>query len=532
MSSFCVCDSVALATPAGQALYAGLSFSVGREVVGLVGRNGSGKSTLLRAIAGAWPVAAGHIVCSGRVGVLNQTIGATGGSVADALGVGGDLARLRRIEAGAGDEADFAGADWGLPERIAAALAEAGLESVEPGQEMEGFSGGERTRIAVARVVIERPDLLLLDEPTNNLDAAGRGLIARLLDGWRGGVLVASHDRALLERVDRIVALAPTGAVVHGGGWSSYAAARDAGQARAEAAVERAAASVKAVAREAQAAREQQARRDRAGRGYAASGSAPKILMGRQRERAENTRARGERIAGAEAGAAEKALAAAREHIEVVDPLDMEMPRCGLSAGKLLLAFEDVWWGVEAREVLRGVSFELRGPERVAISGANGAGKTSLLRLAAGEMLPQAGAVRCPAGRLLVLDQHVTLLEPEETLVANMRRLNLEMTENAARAALARFGFRNLAGERLAGTLSGGERLRAGLACVLSSQPVPQLLVLDEPTNHLDAAAVAGLERALRRYDGAVLVVSHDRGFLQAIGVEREVRLQVRRRAC
>jgi ATPase subunit of ABC transporter with duplicated ATPase domains len=247
--------------------------------------------------------------------------------------------------------------------------------------------------------------------------------------------------------------------------------------------------------------------------------------MGRQRERAENSKARGERLAGAEVEAAGGALAAARERVEVVDPLDMALPRCGLPAGKLLLALDDLWWRVDGRAVLRGVSLEVRGPERVAIRGANGAGKTSLLRLAAGDMAPDAGSVRRPAGRSLVLDQHVTLLEPEETLVANMRRLHPEMGDNEARAALARFGFRNHGGERLAGTLSGGERLRAGLACVLSARPVPQLLVLDEPTNHLDADAVAGLERALRGYDGAVLVVSHDRRFLQAIGVTREIDL-------
>jgi len=525
MFSFLVCDSVALATPAGQTLFAGLSCSVGREVVGLVGRNGSGKSTLLRAIAGEWPVMAGHIARSGSLGMLRQAVGATAGGVAEALGVSEDLARIARIEAGAGDEADFAAADWTLPERIEAALAETGLAGVPLDRTLAGFSGGERTRLAVARVLIERADLLLLDEPTNNLDAEGRAAIARLLEGWGGGVLVASHDRELLERVDRIVALGPTGAVVHGGGWSSYLAAREAGRARAEAAVERAAAGAKAAAREAQATRERQARRDRAGRDYAASGSAPKILMGRQRERAENSKARGERLAGAEVEAAGETLAAARERVEVVDPLDMELPRCGLPSGRLLLAFEDVHWGVNGRPVLRGVSLEVRGPERVAISGANGAGKTSLLRLASGEQAPDAGLVRRPAGRLLVLDQHVTLLEPAETLVANMRRLHSGMGENDARAALARFGFRNLAGERLAGTLSGGERLRAGLACVLSARPVPQLLVLDEPTNHLDADAVAGLEQALRGYDGAVLVVSHDRRFLQAIGVTREIDL-------
>ena len=522
MSSFLVLDHVALATPAGVPLFSGLSLAVGRECVGLVGRNGAGKSTLLRAIAGEVRPTAGTISVAGRVGRLAQTVTPGEETVAQALGIAPALACLARIEAGCGTEADFAQADWTLPQRIEAALAAAGLAALDPQRLLASFSGGERMRIAIAGLLIDPPDLLLLDEPTNNLDAAGRDAIAQLLAQWRGGALVASHDRALLETMDRIVGLSPTGVSVHGGGWSSWVAQRDAERLRADADVVRAERQAQAARRDAQAASERQARRDRAGRSFAASGSAPKILMGRQRERAENTSGRGQGLATARVDAQDATLAAARAHVEVVAPFTLALPPSGLAPGRLVLEFDRVAAEVGGRHLFEGLSFALRGPTRVALAGANGAGKSTVLRLAAGLAAPAAGTIARPVPFAL-LDQTLSLLDRGQTLAQNMRAHNPALTENAARAALARFAFRNREADRLVGELSGGETLRAGLACVMGAAPVPQLLMLDEPTNHVDIAGLEVIEQGLRGFDGALLVVSHDAPFLAALNIDQTV---------
>ena len=172
------------------------------------------------------------------------------------------------------------------------------------------------------------------------------------------------------------------------------------------------------------------------------------------------------------------------------------------------------------------LSFEIRGPERIAIRGANGSGKTTLFRLITGEMKPASGDITSHTDRIAVLDQHVGLLDPASPILDNLRRLNPELTGNEAHAALARFAFRNRAALQIAGTLSGGERLRAGMACVFARPQPPFLLLLDEPTNHLDLAAIEELETALKGYDGALIVISHDQAFLQAIGIEREIVLE------
>ena len=159
------------------------------------------------------------------------------------------------------------------------------------------MSGGERTRVALARLLIEAPDLLLLDEPTNNLDADGRQAVAQLLERWQGGVLVASHDRALLERVDRIVELTPIGISIFGGAWSAFAEAREAARARAADDLDRASDALRNTERALQKAREKKARRDKAGRAWRAKGIEDKMFMDREKERAENSAARESQLA-------------------------------------------------------------------------------------------------------------------------------------------------------------------------------------------------------------------------------------------
>jgi ATPase subunit of ABC transporter with duplicated ATPase domains len=176
------------------------------------------------------------------------------------------------------------------------------------------------------------------------------------------------------------------------------------------------------------------------------------------------------------------------------------------------------------RTVLDGVSLRIVGPDRVAVTGRNGSGKSTLLRVATGRLAPDDGSVRRPSdGDVAFLDQDGVALDPALSVLENFHSFHPWMDATAARYALARFLFSHEAALQTVGTLSGGQRLRASLACVLGGEHPPSFLVLDEPTNHLDLDALDALESALREYDGALLVVSHDADFLEAIGVERRV---------
>ena len=525
-SALVTLDRVAARTPDGHTLFSDLSLAFGRERTGLVGRNGVGKTTLLRLIAGRSKPAEGAINRAGTVAWLEQRGDpAPGETAARTLGVTDHLAVIARIVAGDGTPEDLDAADWTLETRIGEVMADVGLSDLDLSRDTASLSGGEQTRLRLAALLLDPPDLLLLDEPTNHLDRAGRERIAGVLGRWPGGVVTVSHDRALLRRMDRIVELTSLGAALYGGGYDLYADRKAAERAGAERDLDVAERLAGQVAREGQKAVEKKARRDRAGRAFAMKKSEPKILLGAMAERAETSGARENRLAQRRAEAAEADLAAAREKVERVRGLDIPTPPTGLASGRTVLdldgAVRDAPGG---RRIVGPVSFKLTGPERVAITGPNGAGKSTLLKMLSGALEPTSGRVVRPVAAAL-LDQDAALLGPDETLVEAYRRINPEATSNDAHAALARFLFRNTAAQRLAGTLSGGERLRAALACVTGGARPAQLLVLDEPTNHLDLDSVAAVEAALRGYDGALIVVSHDPDFLEAIGIGRTLAL-------
>ncbi|MGY5778696.1 ABC-F family ATP-binding cassette domain-containing protein [Rhizobium sp. LEGMi135b] len=522
-----VLSNLSWSTPDGRPLLSHLDLSFGAERTGLVGRNGVGKTTLIRLVSGELQPQSGSISFNGRLGILRQSVQVEADeTVADLFGASQALAVLKRAEAGEATNDELASADWTLEARIAAALDRVGLD-VTPETPLVTLSGGQRTRCGLAALIVDDPDFLILDEPTNNLDREGRAAVIDLLAGWRAGAIVISHDRELLDTMDAIVELTSLGASRYGGNWTQYRERKTLELSAAEHDFAEAEKRVTEVERSAQAAVERQARRDKAGRKMAAKGGIPRIMLGGLKERAETTGGENTRLAERRRGQALQDAAAAREKIEILQPLTVKLPTSGLPANRVVIKMEGICAGYEPeRPILRDFDFIVTGPERVAVTGPNGSGKTTLLALISGVLEPWSGTVRVVHSAML--DQRVSLLDPSLSIRDNFRKLNPNADENACRAALARFMFRADAALQIVSSLSGGQLLRAGLACVLGGSVPPSLLVLDEPTNHLDIDSIAAVEAGLRAYDGALLVVSHDEVFLENIGIERRLELPAR----
>ncbi|HEY0032040.1 MAG TPA: ABC-F family ATP-binding cassette domain-containing protein [Devosia sp.] len=513
-------------TPDNQPLFSGLNLGFGPGCTGLIGRNGTGKSTLLRIIAGLVPPLSGSVTVSGTLGRLDQSVQVDAKTMADQLGVREPLAALDRLEQGLGTPKDAANANWTLQTDIDTTLVELGLPPFEPERPLDTLSGGQRTRLALARLLLAQPDIILLDEPTNNLDAEGRQAVVELLHRWRGAAIVVSHDRALLREMDAIVELTTLGASTYGGNWDHYAARKSVELAAAEHDLSTAERRIAEIDRKIQAVAERKARKDGAGKRKAARGDIPKIMLGGMKENAENTSAAGVRLAGRLREDAAKTALDARSRIEILTPLLVTLKPTGLPAERTVLQADSLTGGpTPDKPVILNLSLTLIGPERVAVTGPNGSGKTTLLRLLTGELPPTSGSARINVPYAL-LDQTVGLLDPAVDIRDNFRRLNPDADENTCRAALARFMFRADAAFQQVGSLSGGETLRAGLACTIGGNHPPQLLILDEPTNHLDISAIEQMEAGLRAYDGALLIISHDADFLRQIGIGRSLPLR------
>lgn len=519
-------SNIAWTTSDGRTLFSDLSLNFEGGRSGLVGRNGVGKSTLLHLISGWLQPQAGKVSASGTLGLLRQAAQTSADeTVADLFGVASGFDVLRRAEAGLADVDELAAADWTLEARIATALARVRL-SAAPDTRLSTLSGGQRTRVGLAALVFGEPDFILLDEPTNNVDRDGRMAVIDLLAGWRAGAIVVSHDRELLDTMDAIVELTSLGASRYGGNWSHYRGRKAIELEAAEHDLLDAERRVAQVARATQATAERKARKDGAGKRKAARGDMPRILMNGLKNRAENTSGDNARLAERQRVQAVADAAAARERIEVLQSFAVKLPSTGLPSGKVVLRIDGLTVGHEpGRPVISGFSLDIAGPERIAVSGGNGSGKTTLLKAISGALGPWEGRVEVMTGYAM-LDQQVGLFDPSSSIRDNFRRINPDTDENACRSALARFMFRADAALQIVGSLSGGQLLRAGLACVLGGKVLPPLLILDEPTNHLDIDSIEAVEAGLRAYDGALLVVSHDERFLDAIGIGRRIVLE------
>ncbi len=525
-------DRIAFSLADGRTLFHDITLGFGRERTGLVGPNGVGKSTLARILAGELEPSAGIVLRRCAVGWLPQDFQVRGDvPLAAVLGIAERLAAVERVYAGAADpaELDRVGGDWDLRERAEAALGRLGLAHLPLDRPVLRVSGGEATRVALAGLSLAGPDFLVLDEPTNNLDARGRQALYDFVAGWGGGLLAISHDRALLRRMDRVLELTERGARLYGGGYDAYAAQRAAEDEAAARELASAGHSLRAAKRRAQEVRERQDRRNRQGRERRATANMPAIMLGMMKERSDHTTSRLRNVGARGVEEGRERVRAARERVEERAVLAVELPPVELPAGKTVLELD----GVAVRhpgadvDALRGISLRVVGPERVAVTGPNGAGKTTLLRVVAGEIAPTAGTLRLgvPPEEVAHFDQLARRLDPERTVLESYRAANPALDETASRHALARFLFVEDGVHQVVGTLSGGQRLRAALACVLNGWRPPRLLLLDEPTNHLDLDSLAALESVLRGYGGALLAVSHDRAFLEAIGTRRYLEL-------
>jgi ATPase subunit of ABC transporter with duplicated ATPase domains len=504
--------------------------------IGLLGPNGVGKSTLLRVLAGIEPPDSGSVERSPAdavVGHLTQEHDSAQGETLLAMlerrtGVAAARAEAKQLEHTMGDDLTrierYASAlervqtlgAYDFESRAAIAATEVGLGERTLVRLVATLSGGQRARAALAAILLSRSDVLLLDEPTNDLDLEGLERLERFVDGFAGGLVVVSHDRAFLDRcVDRFVELDP---FTHetsefAGSWSDYERMRNHRRDEQREAHGRAVAERDRLLARARAIRTQSEKSQR--------------VVTRSDEPDKHIRFG--KISGAQ-GHAAKAVGLEKRaaRIEVVDePRDPWVLRIDLTPNE---RGPDVVATLSGAIVERGgfrlgpLYLEVRRGERIAVVGPNGSGKSTLLEAVLGHLPLAAGSRRVGISVVLgSLAQERTLASPSEALLDRfIDETALPATD--ARTLLAKFDLGADDVVRPIGELSPGERSRAALAVLAARRT--NCLVLDEPTNHLDLSAIEELERSLAAFEGTFLIASHDRQLLANVGITRTIELR------
>jgi ATPase subunit of ABC transporter with duplicated ATPase domains len=479
------------------------------DKVGVVGRNGAGKTSTLEVLAGEMPVAAGTVRRGGAVGYLRQdprqhrdddaTSGieyllAARGLVDLQRGV--EKARLQLEERASEDHvARFARREEEY-ERRGGYRAEADARTIVAGLGLSqdrldlpvgALSGGERRRLELARILFGGSDLLLLDEPTNHLDADAKGWLMRFLAAYRGALLVVSHDIALLDAsITRILHLDRDGVVEYRGTYTQYREARAADEKRLAALASRQDAEIRRLK------------------------TLADSMRGQTAKRARKAKTLDTRVARLQA---RKVAAPSRERrVRFRFP---EPPH----SGRTMLVAEALTKGYGGPPVFEGVSFDVERGERLLVMGLNGAGKTSMLRILAGETRADAGSFRLGHGAQLgYYAQEHEGIRDGMTVLAHMHQAS-RADDQALRTLLGMFGLPGDMAFQDAGTLSGGEKTKLALAQLVAGRK--NLLLLDEPTNNLDPPSRAAIAQALRDWPGAMVIVSHDTEFVEALAPAR-----------
>lgn len=511
--------------PSGSPLYPDpINLTLRRERTGLVGRNGSGKSLLCALIAGHLTPSSGVVVRHVPVhAVVQEPIGNT---ASDLAGLSQYFAAFSRIESGLAeqDDWDLAEGRWDLPAKWAIAMRDAGLPAIGPDDAASTLSGGQRQRVALAGAFLMSGTFLVLDEPSNHLDAGARDWLLNRMAQWPSGAIIASHDRALLARMDRIVEIESNGLQSYGGNYDFYSQQRDLANAAAQADLAHARAERARARRTWREQHDAQQRRAAKGRRFGKDANLPGVYLSRLKGGAEAYDGRELQRRQKAAEAANSAVSSAAARVEDSPGVALLLQPSHVPEGRLVLRAENLRLPFFPNAAPFDLS--LQGPRRVALTGPNGGGKSTLLRLIARHGTKQHAGQRNPGERGLqvnvaaaLLDQHALSDVSAASTVLDLLA-GSPLSEPERRTRLALLGLDGAAVVRPVVELSGGERMKAALARALWGQEPAALLLLDEPGNHLDLPSQRALESALADFNGALIVASHDPYALAAFQVD------------
>ncbi|WPU92445.1 ABC-F family ATP-binding cassette domain-containing protein [Mucilaginibacter sabulilitoris] len=515
--------------PNRDVLFSDINLTINKyDKIALIGNNGTGKSTLLKILAGNLLSSSGLVKASSQPYYVPQLFGQFNDySIAKALQVEDKLNALKEILDGnvTDENMTLLNDDWAIEERCHEAFAHWQLHGLDLTQKMAALSGGQKTKVFLAGINIHRPQIVLLDEPSNHLDTFSRDILYDYITSTTNTLMVASHDRTLLNLLNNVCELGKRGITVYGGNYDFYAEQK---KMESDALNQDLKSKEKALRKAKETEREsieRQQKLDARGRKKQEKAGLPTIVMNAFKNNAEKSTSRMKGIHAEKVTGISQELTQLRSVLPDVDKMKMDFDNSNLHKGKILVTTKDVNFGYNGQLLWKqSLSFQIISGDRIVIKGANGSGKTTLIRMILGQLHPQSGSIDRAGVKTIYIDQDYSLIDNTLKVYEQAQWFNSgALQEHDIKIRLNRFLFTREYWDKPCKALSGGEKMRLMLCSLAISNQAPDIMVLDEPTNNLDIQNTEILTAAINEYKGTLLVVSHDEHFLKKINVGHSI---------
>lgn len=524
-----ILQGVSYTHPNRDLLFSDIDLVINRQdKIALIGNNGAGKSTLLKILAGTLQPSGGLVKTDGKPYYIPQLFGQFNDhSVAEALQVRDKLNALKEILDGNVTDANLTllDDDWAIEERCNEAFAHWKLEGLDLHQKMGTLSGGQKTKVFLAGILIHHPEIVLLDEPSNHLDVFSRNILYDYIKSTTNTLMVVSHDRTLLNLPDTVYELGKRGITVYGGNYDFYVEQK---MIESDALNQDLKSKEKALRKAKETEREsleRQQKLDARGKKKQEKSGLPTIAMNTLRNNAEKSTSRMKGVHAEKVGSIAQELNQLRKELPGIDKMKMDFDNSSLHKGKILITAKDLNFGYGDQLLWKqSLNFQITSGERIAIKGLNGSGKTTLIKMILGELQPRSGTIDRAGVKAIYIDQDYSFIDNTRSVYEQAKQSDAgALQEHEIKIRLNRFLFTKEYWDKPCKALSGGEKMRLMLCCLTISNQAPDIIILDEPTNNLDIQNIEILTAAINEYKGTLLVVCHDTYFLKQINVTHSI---------
>ncbi|SFD91364.1 ribosomal protection-like ABC-F family protein [Flavobacterium phragmitis] len=512
-------------------LFQNISLTINKnDKTALVGNNGVGKSTLLKIIAGQLQPISGQIIQNAIPYFVPQLFGQFNNvSISEALSIKDKIKSLKEILEGNVTEENLQllDDDWTIEERCTEALSYWQLQDLDLEQKMGTLSGGQKTKVFLAGIMIQQPDLVLLDEPSNHLDFAGRKLLYDFIKSTSSSLLIVSHDRTLLNLLNKTLEMSRNGIAAYGGNYDFYNEQKKIEKNALELDVQSKEKALKKAKEKERETIERQNKLDSKGKKKQEKSGVARIMMNTLRNKAENSSSKLKDVHAEKISGISEDLRQLRSSLPAIDQMKFGFSNTSFHKGRTIFRAEELNYSYGNQLLWKeNLNFEILSGDRLSIKGLNGSGKTTLIKIILGELKPKNGNVTSLSQKTIYIDQDYSLLHNDLNIYEQAQQFNdCGLEEHDIKMRLNRFLFSQNDWDKSCNTLSGGERMRLMLCCLTISNEAPEIIILDEPTNNLDIQNIEILTVALNEYQGTLIAISHDESFLEEINIKESIML-------